>query len=623
MPTRPKFRALAFVAAFALAACTTQTPGKAEPLTPEAAAEAMFAEALARPEAPSAAFDAEGLKALLGDGVAITWSASDADAASGAWRLADVRVDLTGEKPYTVLTADEVLLWNADIGAIEDRIAGQRLGETLRVFDRIEMSGVSFDLDDYMNTVQDMTEAALPDAASAPVAYSDSAMTVGRIVFEGLTLHPWTFQKNEDGDSAIEAIRLISAIARSVSLDSSVFIDSTISQKMTEAGLEGHVDQTYARQILKGYDRGNIAAMITTGTQFTAAIPVPDEVITEADEALPTTYRTIDMSGSYGFSSWSGFEFANLLAWGEKGELPPITERDLISIGTSSITDMKFDFGGQPVFRAAKMDFEMDKFSWFLPERIVFSHEDAAFDLVGFLKFAQSVEPDATPKDGEPSIAEIIGVLERSGLGTLSGDGTLSLTWDSETGATALENSGVTDNIFGGLTRLDLVLPSYNDLVPAFKADGVTPDDAAFEELITSKLAFSGARYSVTDLGGLNALATLVIEVAKLEGNDEPMMGNFAESTPADVRSFASGLLLLGGGAMTSEVPQASKWIASLSKFVTDGGTIEFVAAPAKPLTLADLTGMTPDAGMAESPSPEEIVELLGVQVTHTPPDAE
>ena len=42
-----------------------------------------------------------------------------------------------------------------------------------------------------------------------------------------------------------------------------------------------------------------------------------------------------------------------------------------------------------------------------------------------------------------------------------------------------------------------------------------------------------------------------------------------------------------------------------------------------EPLTLADLTGMTPDAGMVESPSPEEIVELLGVKVTHTPPDAE
>jgi hypothetical protein len=448
-------------------------------------------------------------------------------------------------------------------------------------------------------------------------------MTVGRFVFEGLTLHPWTFQPNEDGDSAIEAIRLISALARSVSLDSSVFIDSTISQKMTEAGLDGHVDQTYARQIVKGYDRGNIAAMITTGTTFTAAIPVPDDAMAESEEGLPASYRTIDMSGAYGFSSWSGVEFANLLAWGEKGELPPITERDLINFGTSTVTDMNFDFGGQPIFRAAKIDFAMDKFSWFFPERIVVSHEDAALDLVGFLKFAQSIEPDATPKDGEPSIEEIIGVLERSGLGTLSGDGTISLTWDSETGATAFEDSGVTDNIFSGVTRLDFVLPGYNDLVTAFKADGYTPDDAAFEELFSSKLAFAGARYSVTDLGGLNALATLVIEVAKLEGNDEPMMGNFAESTPADVRSFASGMLMFGGGAMTSEVPQASAWIASLAKFITDGGTIEFLAAPAKPVTIADLTDMAPDAGMAESPSPEEIIDLLGVTVTHTPADAE
>lgn len=620
-----KFRtiqAVACSAALALASCSTPSATAPQPLTAEAAAEAMFASALERPAKTSAALDADRLKALFGSGASLSWSGAAPDAASGAYRLADVRIDIQGDTPFTLLTADEVLLWDLDLAALEDRMAGKRLGDTLAVFDRIEMSGVRFDLDDYMNTVQEAAEAALPDDEAMPIVYQDSDMTVARIVLDGLTLHPWTYEEKEGGDTGLDAIRLLSAFARSVSLDDAVFIDSVISQKMTEDGFEGSVDSVYARQILKGYDRGNIAAMITTGTTFKGSIPVPSapELAGEGAEveAAPGAVHVVEMSGESGYSSWTDVQFANLLAWGEKGELPPITERDLISFGASSVKDVKMAFGGESVMEIGQMDFAMDQFAWFLPERIVLTHEDASLNLAGFLRFAESVAPEATPAEGEPSISEIIGVLERTGFDKLSGDGSFALTWDSDTGAAMLENKGVTDNLFGGVTRIDLVLPTYEELVPAFGADGLSPTDAVFESLLTSSFAFSGARYSVTDLGGLDGIASLVIEVAKLEATEDPMLGGFADSTPEGVRSFAAGMLMFGGGAASAEVPQATQWIASLSKFITEGGTIDIVAAPAKPVTMADLTG-GPDAGMVETPGPAELVDLFGITVTHTP----
>ena len=212
-----KFRAAACSAALLAASCTTpSTGGTAEPLSLEAATEAMFADALERPAAASAAFDAEKLKAFAGDSAAITWSAAGPDKASGAYKLSDVRMEILGETPYTFLTANEVLLWNADLGAVEDRLAGKRLGETLKLFDRIEMSGVEFDLSDYMNAVESAAAEALPDSDVALVAYDGSTMKVDRVIFGAMTLHPWTFAPNEDGDDGVEAIRLISALLRSI-----------------------------------------------------------------------------------------------------------------------------------------------------------------------------------------------------------------------------------------------------------------------------------------------------------------------------------------------------------------------------------------------------------------------
>ena len=66
---------------------------------------------------------------------------------------------------------------------------------------------------------------------------------------------------------------------------------------------------------------------------------------------------------------------------------------------------------------------------------------------------------------------------------------------------------------------------------------------------------------------------------------------------------------------MTKEFPQATLWAASLSQFITGGGSFEVSLAP-KPEMFKD-TGLDSD-GMSEQAS-GALAELLGVVVTHTP----
>lgn len=611
-------------------------------LSLEQQTDSSIAAALERPKTMSAAFDVAAFNNLLGGEARLAFKTAGPDAATGAYKLTGVSFDLTGDEPMTLFTADELLLWNADIAGLAARFDGKSLDKTIRLFDRIEMSGLKIDMTGYTEAVEDAVITALPDSSAAITNYEEANMDVGRIVLSGMTLHPWTFTETEGEEEGLAAIRLLSAVARSFSLDSMVILDTKLEQSFTESGASGSLIATYDSQILQGYDRGNIAAMLNGATRFTASFPVPPLESPEATDGVPMppaassaetdeadTAETapivpaetvmLEMDGSTGYAGWTDVEFANLLSWGERGQLPPITEKDLWSFGNYVIEDMEVSIGDQPFMSAGRLEASADSFVWFLPTRISWSHEDGVFDLGGMMKAIEPLEGAGSNPEGEPSVAEMIGILERTGLSKLSGDGTFALTWNSETGDTLLESTSITDNLYTDETRLSMRLPSYADLVPAFGADGLTPDSELLDELLEAKFVFNSAHYSLSDTGLLDALALLVTEVARFSGEEDPMLAGFAGMAPADLRSAASGLVMFAGAGAASEVPQALDWVKSLSGFIGTGGTFSIRFEPATELTAADIAGIE-GGGMAEEPDFAALVDLFGLTITHTPP---
>ncbi len=611
-------RALALASLLAAAPVLPSAPAPAPAAS--ASVDAQFAAIETRPAATGAAFDVEGLNAALSGIARISFDASSRDSATGATKLSNLRVDVLGEKPMTLFTAKEMLAWNADVAALGSRMNGQRLGDTLRLFDRIELTGVNIDLTGYTNAVDDAINEALPEAsAAANITYASSGMTVGRVIFSGLTLHPWTFAETEGQDESLAAIRLLSALARSFSLDSSAAFDVRVDQSIVEGGKTGTLSTLTKRQLIEGYDRGDVASMIQTGATFSGAFPMP---VASNPSATATDLETefVEMSGASAYSAISGFRISKLLAYGERGEMPPITERDLFSLGTYAIEGMKLDFGGKPVLEIGSLNVAVDQFAWLLPERINVRHQDVAFDLNSLMAWAGEMEPEGATQPGVPSIKEIAGILDRTGLGRLSGDGEFSLNWDSRTGATRLASNSTSDNLYTDNTRIEMTLPSYADLIPAFGQDGKTPDDAALQKLFEDKFSIVGGEYNLTDSGVLNAIAALTIEIARISGEDDAMLANFAQGTPESVRMFASGMLMFASGAVTQEVPEALPWLTGLSQFISAGGTFSIKIAPERPVTLAELSGPDASAGMAETPAPAELVSRFGLSMSHTPP---
>jgi len=613
------FRALALSSVLAAAPVLPSVPESRPEVTAEAASDALFAQLDIRPESSNSSPDIESLNAALGGGVRLTYASAGQDSPMAPTRLTDFRLELVGENPTTLLSADEVLVWNGDTDALIARINSQQHTSAVRLFDRIEMSGLRFDLTDYTNAVDDAVNAALPEAEAADIGYEDASMNVGRLILGAMTLHPWTFEETEGEEEGLAAIRQISAFARSFSLESMIFLDTDISQTMTGSGASGTIVSSYDRQLVAGYDRGKIASMIQTGVTFSGSIRVP-ALDAAKDAAAAEPMKPVEITGRSGYSAWTGLNFATLLEYGERGELPPITVRDLWSFGTYTLADTEMSLGGKPMFEIGRIDVSADKFVWFLPERISVKHEDTSLNLVEILKWAEEIEPSAPPEDtGEPTMMQIIGILERTGLGKLSGDGAFSLTWDSETGSALVASKSSSDGLYTDETRLELRLPTYAQLVPAFGKDGKTPDQSALSALLDEQSAFIGGHYSLSDVGLLSALAALTIEIAKFSGEDDPMLGNFAESTPEAVRMFASGMVMFGAGAVSKDLPEATGWITSLSQFINTGGTFRIELAPEAELTASVFTDADARTGMAETPDITELVGLFGLSITHTP----
>ena len=599
----------------ALLAASPVLPSLSEAPRPVAAAddtlEALFAQALARPTARGAAaagsLDAAQLQSLFGDAAALTFTDGGYDSASGAHRLRGVTLTLPGGQPETLLTADEARIWNLDTAALAARMRGERLSETLRIFDRIELKGVNLDLSDYTDTVTDAVNAAL-DTPSTRTTES-STMQVGTLALGGFTLHPWTHEAVAGEEEGVAAMRVLSAFARSFSLDTMLFLDAVNEQTIGDAELTGTVVARYPRQLVYGYDRGKLGGAVQTDVTFDGSF---DGTVSQTGEYIPEGFS---LSGRSALGSWTGADFSRLLEWGEKGETPPVTERDLWNLGSYILEDTAIALSGAPVLEIGKLEFTATKFSWFLPEEVQVKHENVMMDLGRFLDVAASLDPEAAETAEGPSLREISEMLGKVGLSRFSGDSVLSFRWNPETGVTVLENAGTTNGLFSGVTRVEATLPAYAELIPVFGLDGQTFDEAALDALMEERMTVQQVSTRLTDMGGLNKFAALTIEIAKAGAFDDPMIANFATATPETVRMFASGLVMLGSTSMTKELPQATLWASMLSQFLTGGGTFEVSATP-KP-ELFEQTGLA-SGGMSELTS-ADLVELLGVIVKHTP----
>ena len=67
---------------------------------------------------------------------------------------------------------------------------------------------------------------------------------------------------------------------------------------------------------------------------------------------------------------WRDIDFSGLLAWGLKDEKPPMSEKDLIDLGTMKATNMMTKVNGKTAATVEEASVSAANFTWLIPSDI-------------------------------------------------------------------------------------------------------------------------------------------------------------------------------------------------------------------------------------------------------------
>lgn len=324
---------------------------------------------------------------------------------------------------------------------------------------------------------------------------------------------------------------------------------------------------------LVGVGGGKLAALIANRLEFRVA-SAPEGSSPLASGPFEAFLSPKNQRVSVGSLDWRGLDMAGLLAFSLRGETPPTTARDLVDIGEITAIDVETFFGEKRYSRAPKTTLSAD-FIWLAPSKITSVATNAEYDLTAYFG---------------ANDADAIASLTKRGLNKLKADSEFSYSWEPKTGAVSVASK--------------ISAPAAADVDFLFSADGLEIEALA----------------EALEQNGYDAISGLArLKSASVVIRDEVMLDAFfdlaaiqAGGAGEDVRSAAPALIRLAGVQVSSAAPSARSFFETVANFVEQGGGLSITVKPDDPLRLSDIAEM----GKA---GPEQVVQALGVEVTHTP----
>ena len=273
-----------------------------------------------------------------------------------------------------------------------------------------------------------------------------------------------------------------------------------------------------------------------------------------------------------GSIKWLNIDGSGLLPFGLNGKMPPMSEKNILSLGSAVMTDIEQYVGEKKLYSAKSANFIADKFTWLIPNNVTANVKDANYDFTAYLP------------DGED---ELLGIMTKYGLNDVDGDGEMLWNYDDKNGTSRFNYAFNTDK----LLDLDLVLNS---------------DNLKYDEIAT--LVANEDQPGILGLGTLNNFKLVLKDKNALNMAFDIAAIQMGASSGDEIRSSAPALLRLGGGQFTQLNPKYNDYIDALASFIGSGGTLEITADPEGGLPFSQLSFV--------SQSPETLPDLLGLKVT-------
>ena len=585
--------------------------------------------------------DLSAIQGVLPDLVALSWDAKSFDEATGATVFENLRLTVNSE-PAFGLAMEEARVWGFDDDLLMARLAGERLDETGVVFDRLEADGYSaFGAAGAMNAAFDVLESEIEaeDASEVDFGVERFDLNVDRTVTGELSLRPFEYvplsdaqfagmmgflDRDMEGEAAesakdsLKAIQLaqqVIAVGRSIKVERATASNFTMAFDINSDEVDQDLSYTidfYGLEGLSGYDLDAVYyAGMSQSQGMTMRAP--------SDEPQDWPYPDgldIDQVYASDFSVWRNLKLDKLAGYLVRSQFPGMEERDLLSLGSGTVTGFIYRMNEADVLRIKSASVDASEFEWFLPEKI-------SYDLTGMMirpeeigQFTLGLMPSGDDEEIEAVRSDIetaVDLLDEHGLADIPVDIQALASWDKETGATRFRLAGQSEGFGERIARLDITIPPYEPMAETVESNEAGSFDAAFEDLFEQYFSFVSARFYESDEGGYDKLFGYLHAIGEQHA-DQGWGATLAGMPPEDLRRFIATMVRSSKGNVQAQVPQAADWIESLAAYIeTPGGSLDIRVEPSEALTVErmdELGALNDD---------EAIVEQLGISVTHTP----
>ena len=551
-----KLLLLAGVAAMALAAC-----GKKE----EGAPATQSSAAAARVDAPSPldkpfklsdaeAVDVEALFSLFPESVRPTYENATFDDALGATVVTNIQIldrDLEDDIEVDGLTVERAELYGVDMEAIDRVKAGEAAIDAPleTIFQKVRLFGVTADENDARSSIGAIEFDRFRLRHGGAENFRDqetpahffNAFDLAGLYFKDIAVSP-----EEDGESKIAItapdIRLVSLGGGR--LDAVIANDFAIEVEQSES----------ARAALSGA-MGGPAGMVLSG-------PLKGFI---APDNQRTTIESFE---------WRDINFSGLMSYGLKGEKPPLTATDLISLGGLKVLNSESHVGGRRAARVAETSIDPVEFNWLIPSKVRSQTKGAEYDLTAYMA---------------PEEEDAIAVLQGHGLDKVKGGGDLNWDWSAAQGDAAFSTAFETNSLADFSMSLDLagmVLEEINDAI-----------EAGEQNAVMKAGSFKRFNMKLVDKKLLDAM----FDIAALE----------QQGTGAELRQSMPQMVRLSGASLAALNPRMMDYVNAVADFLAEGGTLEISAEPSAPVPLEAVAA-------ASETGPQNVPDLLNLTVTHT-----
>ena len=586
-----RFLPIVGAAALSLLSCVTAPP----PLTADDLLSAPYSSSSGAP------FDVNEFFAALPDWLSVTHAGGTFDDSIGAMVVDDVVFQIGSATGYRI-RADRATIWEPDIDALNAVFDGRAdLSTMSHLLDRIAFENISIDGVQWAGGQQSL------------------AISVDQFVLDGLSARSFALTPKAGVPDGVSLIRTIAAIANAYAFEGVAYSNFSFQANDNQGAA---VKIEIARDFVRGYEAGkteyqkmsgirtlssngggvgenalvNVAEILSgVGQDDPQSKILQPHVRAAMQEALKNPVALLASAG-LGMSSareTDSVEIRNVdisgaLSWLARWELPPITETDLIDLGSWTILGDRETWNGKQVYSIDRADIKALDFYWLVPSKISYADTGVSIDTINFLDAFPVMVGGAVPPEMQTSLTTMREAITALGLERMMMSSTAHWSWDGEGGDAAYDSAV---NIVG-----------FADISAAFEIGG--PSLVAWDGLMRSGenvnsadlLTFKSFRYAITDYAMLDRIFDYAASQAGGTGEE------LRQAMPTTIRALGADAEQLN--------PRISTYVSSFADFIAAGGTLEINARPVDPITFTALQETYLNA-------PETLPDVLELEVTH------